>query len=121
MEGVFTMQNRNARFWMYLEQGLVKITLKRGQRLDWEESYPTEEGYSCHHYGWEFDGETVYLTYDSVGSDCDGPHRYCADSHCHIDDLHSGCDIPNEEGLFYPDWHRGQIYQQDTYAEAMGY
>jgi hypothetical protein len=44
VERVFTMQNRNARFWMYLERGLVKITLKRGQRLDWEESYPTEEG-----------------------------------------------------------------------------
>lgn len=112
---------RDARFWTYLNGGLVKLTLHTGETLRWMQTRATEEGYSTTCETWEFDGRIVYNACDSYDSDCDGPHESHADYLCHVNDLHAGYAIHAQPGSHYPSWVRTNAYQRDVYAESMGY
>lgn len=91
-------------------EALEPIAITEGQKIEFSDSYATDEG---HHY--ESDVYTLrdgvlYLEWANGGSDCDGPlHRY------------GECKATTIDSDGKPDWETVTSGQQDVYAERMGY
>jgi hypothetical protein len=120
----------NARFWVWENDGWIKITLKPGQTLRHFRGGETDEGYSNEWQSYEYDGDegTVVSRYSNESRDCDGRHVYYADSHCPISELQARPPEPadpewgtEEIPVPRPEWRKGSASQRDYYAEAMGY
>lgn len=120
----------NARFWVWENDGWIKLTLKPGQTLRWVSGGSTDEGYSNDYHSWEYDTEegVVIADYANESRDCDGRHSYHATSNCLIGDLQALPPVTADPENYVdeipvprPDWRRGASSQRDHYAEAMGY
>jgi hypothetical protein len=124
----------NARFWTWLNDGLVKLTLKPDQTLNWCLRGRHDEGWSVEYHQWEWDGQVLTEQYGTDGTDCDGRHSTHGESFAELDQLRSvpaydwyDFDFPLPliklpvDGVFYPAWTRGKQSQRDYAAEAMGY
>lgn len=123
---------RNARFWVHINGGPVKITLKPGQRLEWSEGHYTDEGWSSEGHVWEYEDHFVFEHIEHDGCDCDGRLTQVSSWLCNVELLKAGhkpyCDewLTAEEREFYvevvyPQWQRVSANQRDYAAEAMGY
>lgn len=118
---------RNARFWVYINGGPVKLTLRPGQVLRHYVGWTHDEGWSSEMHEWEHDGDAVVRRWEMAGSDCDGPLTTYGEDSCDLVWLrarepHSE---PHEHanyiGVMWPEWQRGRREQRDVFAEAAGY
>lgn len=105
----------NARFWVWWNDGWVKLTLRPGQVVHLHESHPTDEGYSYTEEVYEHDGDEVIVTYEQGGSDCDGPLTHHCVCSARLSELQSTAEPE------CPPWRRVRAWQHDAYAEAAGY
>ncbi len=112
---------RNARFWVYINGGPVRLTLKPGQSLEWDRWSRTDEGWSYEYECWLFSGDKVYRVSDDDGEDCDGRLSHSYKTVVDLKDLASGSPDGTVAGVFYPLWSRVKASQRDYSAEAMGY
>lgn len=123
---------RNARFWVYINGGPVKLTLRPGQRLSWHRAWSHDEGWSSESHTWEYEDHFVIEYIENDGTDCDGRLTQVSSWLCNVELLKSGhkpfCDewLTAEEREFYvdvvyPQWERVSASQRDEFAEAMGY
>ena len=108
----------NARFWIFVNDGPVQITLKPGQRLSWSEFHRHEEGWSSQSLSWEYDGRTITHEYDLDGADCDGRLSSGGVTICSLEDLLSGNEL---DGVTFPRWEHADSFQRDYAAESAGY
>lgn len=112
------LMERNARFWVFINDSPVKLTLRPGQTLRWCHSSPTEEGWSAEGYTYHHEGDRVTLEHVTDGRDCDGRLRQIYVDFVSLDDLAAGNVF---EGIAYPKWEsvEGSVY--DEYAQAANY
>lgn len=108
----------NARFWDYLNNGRVKITLRPGQSLTWSKWYRTDEGWSSEGCTWSHEGDGVRCQYGTDGVDCDGRLRQGGELFAPLADLRTGETV---DGIPYPAWEEIESWQRDYAAEAAGY
>lgn len=112
---------RNARFWVYVNGGDVKLTLRPGHGLSWGRSWSHEEGWSSEEYTWRYKkgSGTVWRLTATDGTDCDGRLSTCTESYCRLDRLQSH--QVDDSPIRHPDWERLSSRQRDYQAEAAGY
>ena len=128
------MTTRNVRFWVYVNSGPVKLTLRPGQCLHWWQSRETDEGWSgegCT-WGWdtpEHESEVVRNWIDD-GRDCDGRFTRTGLDTCQPDRLMAEWPCTEHlteaerqawRGVRWPQWERDRADRYDEYAEAAGY
>ena len=111
------MTECNARFWVYLNGGPVKLTLRPGQRRSWCTFRWTDEGWDSEWITWEHQGDRVQRCWESDGTDCDGRLRQGGESYVLLTEL-KGREF---EGLAWPIWRAADRWQRDYAAEAAGY
>lgn len=113
---------RNIRFWHFMNDGWVKITLRPETTLHHYKSAPTDEGWSSEAVMWSYDGDVASMECIYDGRDCDGR-------------LTRGYDLTLEKIETYPKgdcledfpggpravWRETDSYQRDQYAELMNY
>ena len=140
----------NARFNVWINGDLVKITLKNDQSLSWHKWYRTEEGWASESETWSYHNGFVFRESVSDGSDCDGRLTRSHDSICcHVNlrdkivadltcaqcgsTLHDWtkigvleCSNRAHKGIkaniqLFPSWTETKSSQRDYTAEKMGY
>lgn len=125
----------NARFWVYVNGGPVKITLRPGQQLSWSCGGPTDEGWSRESETWGYDCEDhvgeVFRQWCHDGRDCDGRLTREGEDVCDLADLRrewpGGLDDMSQaerdgwRDVRWPAWRKAKSCQYDEYAEAAGY
>lgn len=109
-----------ARFWIYWNGGLVKVSLRPGESFDLYRSEPTDEGYSAEFERYEFSGDSVTREIETAGRDCDGSHSTHMAQSARADKLSS---VWNKYvAVRYPAWETDRPTRvHDQFAEAMGY
>jgi len=113
----------NARFWVLVNDGWVRLSLGVGQVLEHTEGGPHDEGYSYTGTAWKREGHGregfVDVSHTTRSRDCDGPLDTYSNAQCRVDALE---DHPSFDGeVPVPDWEKVSSYQRDYFAEAMGY
>lgn len=127
----------NARFWVFENDGWIKLTLKPGQSLTWSHGGRDEEGYSWTGERWTFDGLLVINESSYDGRDCDGRISRETVLTCPVGFLQGkpaeaarlvtfGQEDPWSFEVWEPmpprpEWERARASQRDYSAEAMGY
>lgn len=119
------MRLSTARFWDWINDGPVRLTLRVGQRLGWSRGGSTDEGWERETVTWEYDRETgkIHRTGILDGSDCDGRLTVANVTRVALANLYAGAvNVPGgRDGIRYPGWEEGTGWRRDLYAEAMGY
>ena len=115
-----------ARFWVWHNEGFVRISLKDGQELTACDGWRTDEGHTSEATTWSRDGDEIKVAYDSWGVDCDGRHSWHSDRYCSIHELdteipYSDSDGPDVSGIMIPNWQKESVFQRDYSAEMAGY
>jgi hypothetical protein len=113
------MKTRNAKFWAWVNDGQVRITLRPGQSLHWGKSWRHEEGWSSEGETWTHVGTAVERDAWTDGRDCDGRMSTYTRLSCAMDRLTAR--TVDEDREPYPDWERIESSQRDYQAEAAGY
>lgn len=120
------VQRVNARFWEYVNDGWVKLTLRPEQTLRHVQGGRDEEGWSVRAEAWEYDGTSVVGVYSSDGTDCDGRLQTEESYLAWVCELKARPPVDEGPGLVAipvprPEWRRCQCRQRDFTAEAAGY
>lgn len=123
---------RNARFWEWINNGWVKITLRPGQSLSHSKYSTDEEGYSAELTSWIHDGDEIRREWNTSARDCDGQISRNGSEVCPISRLASVPAMLSDESdsrdyfdhmlIYRADWQtkdKTRVY--DAYAEAMNY
>jgi len=108
----------NARFWIFTNNGHVKLTLRPDQMLTHHKHSHHDEGVSWSVEQYYYDGEFVSCKWADGGTDCDGRHRREGAEYCRRDKLMAETD---DSGVKRPSWTRGKVVVTDEFAQAMGY
>ena len=109
-----------ARFWIYWNGQVTKITLAPGQVLELSESHPTDDGYSATWERYEHAGDSVIRELSRSGRDCDGCHGESREEIVRMDALSEN--FNEYAGIKYPAWRdlrKSRCY--DQFAELAGY
>jgi hypothetical protein len=119
-------REKNARFWTFWRCGWVKLTLRPGQTLSASNGGPTDEGYHGEAEVWTHEGDMVRSEWASWGRDCDGRQEAGGEHVCPLGklrarDMVEAFDVPENRGIFAPEWERADAWQRDHSAEAAGY
>ena len=95
------MTEPNVRFWVYANDGPVKLTLKPGQRLEHFTNESTDEGWHSESTTWHYpdDEAAVYREWCSDGRDCDGRLTTGGEVRCHLAQRLSS--YPTKGGLVF--------------------
>jgi hypothetical protein len=110
----------SARFWVWWNDGWIKLTLgNRRRSVSFGYRGFTEEGSVEVSLRYKLEGDFVTREYYRWESDCDGPHEHHEEARCHIMALHYNC-MP-DDGILSPNWRKVSRSQRDHYAETMGY
>lgn len=104
------MKARNARFWVFVNGGAAKLTLRPGQTLRHGTGGPTDEGWSWGETSWTHAGDEVRREWVEDGRDCDGRQTQTGTDYCPISRLRSGpfpflSDQDRASPLCGPYWH----------------
>ncbi len=124
-----------ARWWEWINDGWVKLTLKPDEVLEWHRGGLTDEGWTSEGLRWEYDADFGYIerSYSSDSQDCDGRHGYYSDTRAHISRLRwrepvitdkeeQDPDYDSRYGeVLLPDWEKHTSRNYDQYAEMDGY
>lgn len=113
----------NARFWVWVNGGWVKLTLRPNHDFQWATGGVADEGYSFTAEQWTHVGDGVEWESHTWGRDCDGRHESNCDVFCALDKLASVAITEPREGdpPALPNWVRLRSGQRDYTAEACGY
>lgn len=109
------------RFWVFVNDGFVRIALRPGQTLSHCSYQTTDEGWSSEAETWEHTGTHIRRELYRDGVDCDGRLSSEQADECHVNDL-AGLEVMGE-----PTWPRLPVWKERTYsqrdysAEAMNY
>jgi hypothetical protein len=115
------MTATNARFWVFANNGFVKITLRPDQSLTWGWSARHEEGWSSEVVTWTHTGTAVERERSCDGRDCDGRTSEDQITACALDALATwDTTLPDAPGLV-PTWDDVRTSRYDEYAEGMNY
>lgn len=106
------------RFWIWHNDGYVRLTLRDGQSLMWKSRGPTDEGWLEQGEMWRYDDGVVLNESWTDGVDCDGRFSSGGEWMCPWTDLATHI-TPDKVGT--PLWTRVSYSQRDFSAEAMGY
>lgn len=109
----------NARFWIYHNDSVVKLTLRPEEEVSFFSGGLTDEGYSYQTEIYRHQGDHVERTIDASSRDCDGRFDSYSKFTCCLEALRS-CYNENVD-IMYPDWIRKNAYQRDYNAEMAGY
>jgi len=124
---------QTVRFWEYVNDGPVKITLRPGQTLTHYQGEPDDEGWSSFTQIWEYDDVLGIVEREQIsdGSDCDGRLTRAYADHFRVGQERAGLpagmqyagrlEYPELIGVVYPFWRDGDSSQRDYQAEAAGY
>ncbi len=119
---------KTVRFWIWINDGHVRLTLRPGDVLCHCVGGRTDEGWSSEQHVWTHEGDHLELTVDTDGVDCDGRLSTNATLACPIGNVHAHefGDFDDDRqrvstGLFGPAWERVSAGQRDYSAEAAGY
>ena len=118
----------NFRFWQFVNNGWVRITLKPDQELTWSKSERHDEGWSSCCESWSLSPEATVVVYKSSGdgTDCDGRHsshwagRFFVRTGKYVPDFR----YPEDKTpvtICRPDFIGLRSGQRDYTAEACGY
>jgi len=114
----------NARFWLDLNGGPVKVTLRPGQYIEYHLSEPDEEGYRFHTERISYEpangvSEGYLWRVRTVGGrDCDGLIENTTEMGCPYSQLHSFKDL---QGMGWPNWKDLSSSVYDEFAQSAGY
>ena len=120
----------NARFWVWINDGPVKLTMRCGQVLRHYSAERTEEGYSRTLHNWEYLAHgwpAVRRSWRIDSRDCDGPMAQGGTDLCPLVLLMGHLpEAPYQNSVHgvivrYPQWKEETRERRDTYAEAAGY
>lgn len=114
----------NARFWEFINNGWVKLTLEPGQALHHYVRHHTDEGYTDEGTKWKLSQRfpVVFRTFVQQGCDCDGRLDTYDLSKCSITNLRvNHTSFILKDGMSLPRWTQVKTEQRDYAAEAMGY
>ena len=114
------VEHKNARFWQWVNDGWVKLTLKPYQSLHHCVSGPCDEGWFREANLWHHQGDRVVTELHSAGADCDGRHEYHYEGFCLLTDLGSR-DADFADGIKGAPWTESSRVHYDQYAEMAGY
>ena len=114
----------NIRFWEFVRDDWVKITLKPGQHLHHFTCYHNGEGWSREDHEWQYnieDGQLLNIE-ATDGWDCDGRMSTYQE---HVAEINANGLVtkpwaPSPNGLA-PVWRKAGSSQRDYQAEAAGY
>jgi len=123
------LHQHNLRFWAFINESLVKITLRPGQTLEHGRGGKTDEGYYSEWTIWEHSGHGVERSWGYDTRDCDGRHSGGNECFCPFNRLNLGnepygvdCAVDSAgKPIRYPDWSELDSLQRDYTAEACGY
>lgn len=110
----------NARFWIWHNDGVVKLTLRPGERLSVCEGGRAEEGYDWTHTTYALRDNILEREWWREARDCDGRIAEHRKLECHVMRVRLHCnEAPG--GVAYPEWQAVCQSQRDHAAEAMNY
>lgn len=118
---------RNARLWIWENDGWVKLTLKPGQSLSWGKSERSDEGYSWRANRWTHDGDGVRNEWGHGGRDCDGTTSANGVCFAPLDakpapDSRTALEFHLGKLIVPPQWLEVEpVRCRDQFAEASGY
>lgn len=116
---------KRVRFWVYVNDTFVRISLTDGQALTHRAGGATDEGWSSEANVWALEGNTVRHECYQDGRDCDGRLSSEYVTECPVADLGahriSGDDEWALSAPALPSWQKVEASQRDYSAEAMGY
>ena len=105
------------RFWVWVNSGWCRLSLRPGQALNWHRCAATEEGWEAEHASWSLHASGVLCEAGSEGRDCDGRLSYWWALHWDGETT-----LPaDENGPERPDWQTVDTGRRDYQAEAAGY
>jgi hypothetical protein len=112
---------KTARFWIFYNDGFIRLSLKPGQTLSFGKRYGTDEGWHSESESFEHCGEYVALHWGSDGVDCDGRLSRGGELHCPLNQLAARYVEDGPRGYDLPEWEKVEESQRDYSAEAAGY
>lgn len=111
---------KNARFWVFVNSGYVKLTIPPGVTLSHSMGGQTGEGAHWEATRWEYEDGVVTEEWDEWGSDCDGRYERYVSRSCPVTEL--TWDVSMSDGVpDRPNWIVRDHTQRDHTAEAAGY
>jgi len=115
---------KTARFWIHVHGGLVHMSMRPGDALEWHYSEKTEEGWASEYMAVEHAGDAILMSIGRRERDCDGLFRQDTELAAQLDRLScievvDACGEPT--GVCRPDWQDLRDRRYDSYAEADGY
>jgi hypothetical protein len=124
-------QIKRARFWTYINHGMVKLTLSEGQSISHRKCESHDEGHSWSSVTYSLEDNVVYRDWGNGGTDCDGPISQCGMDMCPIAEL-AECPCYVQEGskdhlfrgmhICLPEWKEFKPTRvHDVYAQRMNY
>jgi hypothetical protein len=135
--GVLTM--KTARFWVWINDGWVKLSIPPGEPWEWCHAHPTDEGWSSESIRWTNDGQCVTREWCDDGVDCDGRLTRSGSDYCPIEQLRANAVCEREsmwqledgttifmadeenEGIYTPEWEKGDSSVYDENAVLANY
>lgn len=111
----------NCRFWVWVNDGFVKLSMRPGTTLEWSHRWQHDEGWSLEALSFEYDGERVRCQQVTDGRDCDGRLTRCTVTTCSAGHLLMRPVTLDGETHLMPQWELEEHQQRDYSAEAMGY
>lgn len=117
---------KTARWWQWINNGWVRLSLVDGQTLRWSESHATDEGWSEECQEWSREGELIYRRGHCAGRDCDGLLVQSFNCVTTVEQLRAN--EPHEDsihelppGAMLPEWTKLNASVFDENAVAAGY
>lgn len=113
---------KTARFWVYVNNGWVKLSLRPDEAVEWDHYQVNEEGYT--HVSWRFENDAARVLFHcyTAGRDCDGRYESDVTKTCNLNGLK---DYVSEYQPDFvpgtPDWQELRHTLRDHTAEAAGY
>lgn len=113
----------NVRFWIWINNGWVKLTIQPNETLGYWECHQTDEGWSRTIIDWTYEDGVVVENYSNEAMDCDGRLDHHCTRQCPVDRLRAFIPEPDSPMFYFglPDWVRTRSGQRDYTAEMMGY
>ncbi len=116
------MQIKTARFWVWHREGFVRLALRDGDKIEFYQGGPDDEGFAHTATRYSRDGDIINYERHDWGRDCDGAYSTNFENHCPISQL-----ADNNDGGYdgkappRPAWTKGEWSQYDESAVRAGY
>lgn len=108
------------RFWTFVNNDAVKLTISKDKALKWAKVITHDEGWEIQHMHWYIDVADDTLVVESFfkGKDCDGPYTSYDKLKARLTRLNY---LRGDHDIHLPEFKLIECGQQDLTAERMGY